>query len=68
LDLRERRSRGVIILHNEKVYNFYFSPNIRLIKLWRTELAEHVLFMGGEKYIQNLSENLKEETTWKIQV
>jgi hypothetical protein len=54
LDLQER-SRRVRILHNEKLYNFSSSPNIRLIKLKRIEVVEHVPLVGGEKSIQNFS-------------
>jgi hypothetical protein len=52
LEQQERR-RGVRILYYEKLYNFCSSSNIRLIKLKRTELAEHVLLIGGKKSIQN---------------
>jgi hypothetical protein len=41
-------------LHNEKLHNFYASPNVRVIESRRMTWTGHVTRMGDEKCIKRL--------------
>jgi hypothetical protein len=50
-------------LHNEKLHNFYSSPNIRVIKSRRMRWAWHVARMGEMKCINYFGWKTRREGT-----